>query len=68
MNQTMRQQFSIAKPLDIFVADMLRHVAEKYNAPQCADLRVKVAHCGTREGWMRVERNFTSSVLYRENP
>ena len=52
MNQTMRQQFSIPKPLDIFAADMLRHVAEKYNAPQCADLRVKVAHCGTREGWM----------------
>jgi len=38
----MRQQFSIPKPFDIFAADMLRYVAEKYNAPQCADLRVKL--------------------------
>jgi hypothetical protein len=54
MNQTMRQQFSIPKPDDRFAADMLHHVAEKYGAPQCANLKVKVAHCGTREGWMRV--------------
>jgi hypothetical protein len=50
----MRQQFSIPKPDDRFASEMLRHVAEKYGAPQCANLKVKVAHCGTREGWKRV--------------
>lgn len=54
MNQTMRQQFSVPKPEDLFAADMLRHVSEKYGAPQCANLKVKVAHSGTHEGWMQV--------------
>jgi len=51
MNETMRQRFSIPKIPDIFVADMLHYLAEKYNAPQCASLKVKVAHCRTQEGW-----------------
>ena len=52
MNQTMQERFSIPKTPDIFVADILRHVSQKYNAPQCAILKVKVAHCRTRESWI----------------
>jgi hypothetical protein len=44
----------IRRPNDVFVAEMLRHLAEKYNAAQCADLKVKVAHCATLDGWMEV--------------
>ena len=51
---TLRKQLMIRRPNDVFVAEMLRHLAEKYNAAQCADLKVKVAHCATLDGWMEV--------------
>jgi hypothetical protein len=54
MMKNMREQFSVPKPDDRFVADMLQHLARKYNAPQCANLGVKVVHCGTSEGWVRM--------------
>ena len=51
MNQTMRWQSSTPKPYETFVADMLRHVAAKYNAPECADLKTKVVLCETHDDW-----------------
>jgi hypothetical protein len=66
MNQTMRERFSIPKIPDIFVADMLRHVSEKYNAPQCASLKVKVAHCRTRESWIALW-SFARDTVDRES-
>jgi hypothetical protein len=54
MMKNMRGQFSVPKPDDRFATDMLRYVAEKYGAPKCASLKVKVAHCGTRSGWGQV--------------
>ena len=54
MMKNMREQFSVPKPDDRFVADMLQHLAEKYHAPQCASLQVKVVHYGTLERWMEL--------------
>jgi hypothetical protein len=54
MMKNMREQFSVPKPDDRFATDMLRYVAEKYGAPKCANLKVKVAHCGTPSGWRQV--------------
>ncbi len=54
MKQGLKQRFSTPKPDDRFVVDMIRHLAQKFNAPQCAKLKLKVAHCGTPDGWMEV--------------
>jgi hypothetical protein len=54
MMKNMREQFSVPKRDDRFVADMLQHLAEKYHAPECASLKVKVVHCRTLEGWMEL--------------
>lgn len=54
MMKNMREQFSVPKPDDRFLADMLQHLSEKYHAPQCASLQVKVVHYGTLEGWMEL--------------
>jgi hypothetical protein len=50
MMKNMRERFAVPKPDDQFVVDMLRYVAEKYDAPQCASLKTKVIHC-TGEAW-----------------
>jgi len=47
-----RQQFSIQKSDDRFVADMLRYVSEKYNAQEFAGLKVKVIHYATLDQWL----------------
>lgn len=54
MERTLREQFAILKPNDHFVADMMRHLSEKYDAPQCANLKVKVVHYSTLGSWMEL--------------
>jgi hypothetical protein len=51
MMRNVKEQFSVPKPDDRFATEMLRYVTQKYGAPQCANLNVKVAHCGTAAGW-----------------
>jgi hypothetical protein len=54
MMKNMRRQFSVPKPDDRFATDILRYVAKKYGAAECANLKVKLAHCGTPAGWGQV--------------
>ena len=75
MDQSLRQRFLTPTPDDRFVADMLLFLARKFNAPQCAHLKLKVVHYPTMDSWMWLLALVKSSLdheklrrEYREPP
>jgi len=51
---SLREKFSVPKPIDLFARDFLAFSIEKYNAPQCASVKVKVLFVPTYHKWLKL--------------